>query len=177
MIPSRVAAARRGIVRRDDGGGLRRAADAGAVIRIIVRQVGPPARRLVIDRERVMAMMALNVAAELEALTEYWSPRVIGRVNDQYVKVAKVKGELAWHRHEEEDELFHVVRGRLRIQFEGGREIVLDEGGFAVVPKGVLHNPVAEEECWIVLIETVTTRHTGDVDTPFTRTIEQQLGR
>ena len=90
-------------------------------------------------------------------------------------KVAKVQGQLAWHRHDGEDELFQVVRGRLRIQFEGGAETVLEAGEFCVVPKGVLHNPVADEECWIVLVETVTTKHTGDVETPLTCSIEQQL--
>lgn len=120
-------------------------------------------------------IQTVNLLAAFDGVTEHWSPKVVGRVNDQYVKVAKVKGELAWHKHDQEDELFQVVRGRLRIQFEGDRETVLEQGEFCVVPKGVLHNPVAEEECWIVLIETVTTRHTGDVDTPLTRTIEQQL--
>ena len=122
-------------------------------------------------------MDPINIHAAFDAVTEFWSPRVVGRVNDQYVKVAKLLGELVWHRHEAEDELFQVVRGRLRIQFEGGRESVLDAGDVCVVPKGVLHNPVAEQECWVMLIETVTTKHTGDVATPRTKTIEQQLGR
>ena len=117
----------------------------------------------------------LNLLAAFDEVTEHWSPKVVGRVNDQYVKIAKVQGQIAWHKHENEDELFQVVRGRLRIQFENETETVLNEGEFCVVPKGVLHNPVAEAECWIVLIETVTTRHTGDVETPLTRTIEQQL--
>ncbi|GAB0117596.1 cupin domain-containing protein [Acidisoma sp. 7E03] len=121
-------------------------------------------------------MTPVNLIDALERITDHWSPKVVGRVNDQYVKVAKLLGELAWHKHDDEDEMFQVVRGHLRIQFEGGRETVLTPGEFCVVPKGVLHNPVAEEECWIVLIETVTTRHTGDVATPRTKTIEQQLG-
>jgi mannose-6-phosphate isomerase-like protein (cupin superfamily) len=117
----------------------------------------------------------VDVAAQLARVTEYWSPLVVGRVNDQYVKVAKVKGELAWHAHADEDELFLVVRGRLVLQFEGGESVSLGEGQFYVVPRGVRHNPVAEEECWIVLVETVTTRHTGDEVTPLTRSIEEQL--
>ena len=116
-----------------------------------------------------------NIAAQLARITEHWSPKVIGRVNDQYVKVAKVRGELAWHAHDAEDELFLVVRGQLRIEYEDGA-VVLNEGDFHVVPRGVRHNPVATEECWIVLVEPVTTRHTGDVVTPLTRTIEEQLG-
>ncbi len=117
---------------------------------------------------------SVNLLAALDQVTEHWSPKVVGRVNDQHIKVAKVQGELAWHRHD--DELFQVVRGRLRIQFEAGAETVLEAGEFCVVPRGVLHNPVAEDECWLVLIETVTTKHTGDVVTPLTRSIEHQLG-
>lgn len=118
----------------------------------------------------------MNIEQQFEHVTEYWSPRVIARVNDQYVKVAKLKGEFTWHSHEDEDELFLVVKGRLRIQLETS-EVELGPGDFHVVPRGILHNPVAEEECWIMLIETVTTKHTGDVDSPLTKTIEQQLGQ
>jgi mannose-6-phosphate isomerase-like protein (cupin superfamily) len=117
----------------------------------------------------------VDLMAAAEALEEYWSPKVVARVNDQYVKVAKLRGHLAWHRHEHEDELFYVLRGDLKIEYEGGRAVALKAGSMHVVPKGVLHNPVAEEDCWIALIETVTTKHTGDVDTPLTKTIEQQL--
>lgn len=118
---------------------------------------------------------AINIEAAMEGVTEYCSPKVVGRVNDQYVKVAKLLGEFVWHSHDDEDELFQVVRGRLRIQFEGGVETVVNAGEFCVVPRGVRHNPVADEECWILLIETVTTKHTGDTDTPRTRSIEEQL--
>lgn len=110
----------------------------------------------------------------LEDITDYWSPRVIARVNDQYVKVAKLKGQLAWHKHEQEDELFLVVYGRLRLQLED-KEVTLNAGEFCVVPKNTLHNPIAEAECGIVLIETVTALHTGNVNTPLTKTIRQQL--
>ena len=117
----------------------------------------------------------LNFANELERVTDYWSPRVVGRVNDQYVKVAKLKGELVWHKHDAEDELFYIVKGRLVIQYEDGA-VTLNQGDFHVVPKGVMHNPVAEEECWIALIEPVTTAHTGDVVTERTKSVEDQLG-
>ena len=122
-------------------------------------------------------MEAVNIAGAFQDITEYWSPKVIGQVNDQYVKAAKLKGQLAWHSHEDEDELFQVVQGQLVIQLEGECEVTLGPGEFFVVPRGVRHSPVAVEECWILLIETVTTKHTGDVDTPLTKTIEQQLGR
>jgi mannose-6-phosphate isomerase-like protein (cupin superfamily) len=117
----------------------------------------------------------VELMAAAETLEEYWSPKVVAQVNDQYVKVAKLRGNLVWHHHENEDELFYVLRGNLTIEYEGGRAVHLKPGSLHVVPKGILHNPVAQEDCWIVLIETVTTRHTGDVDTPFTKTIEQQL--
>ena len=118
---------------------------------------------------------SVDLERALDGVTEHWTPRVVGRVNDQYVKVAKLLGQLAWHKHDGEDELFLVLRGRLRIQFEGDRETVLERGQFCVVPRGMLHSPVADEECGIVLIETITTKHTGDVDTPRTRSIEEQL--
>jgi mannose-6-phosphate isomerase-like protein (cupin superfamily) len=117
----------------------------------------------------------VNVEATFEDVTDLWSPRVIGRVNDQYVKVAKLQGEFVWHAHGDEDELFFVVRGTMRIQLEDG-DVTLRPGEFVVVPRGVRHNPIAADECWVMLIETVTTKHTGDVVTERTRTIESQLG-
>ena len=108
------------------------------------------------------------------ALTEHWSPRVIGEVDDIYVKVAAVQGTLAWHSHENEDELFLILKGHLRIEMENG-SVELDEGEMFVVPKGVRHNPVADEECHLLLIERKTTQHTGDVKTEKTRSLEEQL--
>lgn len=108
------------------------------------------------------------------SLTELWSPRVIAEVDDAYIKVAKVHGSLAWHSHDNEDELFLVLKGRLRIEMEGAL-VELDEGEMFVVPKGVRHNPVAEQECLLMLIERKTTQHTGDVVTEKTRSIADQL--
>ncbi|WP_100363178.1 cupin domain-containing protein [Diaminobutyricimonas aerilata] len=119
---------------------------------------------------------ATDIAAELRRVEKYWTPRVIGRVNDQYIKVARLLGELVWHAHEHEDEMFLVVSGRLRIQLPDDREVVLGPGQFHVVPRGVQHNPIADEEVEIVLIETVTTAHTGDVTVDGTVPIEQQVG-
>ena len=116
-----------------------------------------------------------TISAELAEVTEHWTPRVIGRVNDQYVKVAKLLGEFVWRAHDNEDELFWVVSGRLRIQLEGRDEVVLEPGEFFVVPRGMRHNPVADSEVEIVLIETVTTTHTGDVVHEKTVPIERQL--
>src|SRR5512146_1372875 len=95
----------------------------------------------------------IEIERQFERVTDYWSPKVIGRVNDQYIKIAKVKGEFTWHAHEGEDEMFLVVKGNLVIQLEDG-EVRLGPGQFVVVPRGVRHNPVAAEECWLVLIET-----------------------
>ena len=118
--------------------------------------------------------MKINIEQSFDEISEHWSPKVIGRVNDQYVKIAKVKGEFVWHNHADEDELFLVVRGRLRMQLEG-EEVELNAGEMYVVPKGVMHNPVADEECWVMLVETVTTKHTGDVESPRAKSIAEQL--
>jgi mannose-6-phosphate isomerase-like protein (cupin superfamily) len=116
-----------------------------------------------------------RIQSELDQVTKHWTPRIVGRVNDQYVKVAKLLGELVWHAHDNEDEMFLVVYGRLRIELEGGCEVIIGAGEFFVVPKGVQHNPVADEEVGIVLIETVTTAHTGAVIVEGTVPIERQL--
>ncbi len=108
------------------------------------------------------------------ALTESWSPRVIAEVDDAYVKVAKLHGSFTWHAHEQEDELFLVLGGRLRIELEDGA-VELGEGEMYLVPKGVRHNPVAEEECLVLLVERKSTLHTGDTVTEKTRSIEEQL--
>jgi mannose-6-phosphate isomerase-like protein (cupin superfamily) len=107
-------------------------------------------------------------------LAELWSPRVVAEVDDVYVKVAKVKGTLTWHAHDNEDELFYILKGRLRIEMEK-QSVELREGDVYVVPKGVRHNPVAEEECHVMLIERKSTQHTGTEVTEKTRSLEEQL--
>ncbi|WP_066516915.1 cupin domain-containing protein [Curtobacterium ammoniigenes] len=119
---------------------------------------------------------AVSLAAAFEGVTDHWTPRVVGRVNDQYVKVATLLGEFVWHAHDREDELFLVLEGHLVIQLEGQPDVHLDAGEFFVVPAGVRHNPVAEQEVRVVLIETVTTAHTGDVEDERTVSIATQLG-
>ena len=108
------------------------------------------------------------------SLTELWSPRVIAEVDDAYIKVARVQGSLAWHSHENEDELFLVLKGHLRIEMEDST-VELSEGEMFVVPKGVSHNPLAEQECHLLLIERKSTLHTGEVVTGKTRSIAEQL--
>jgi len=121
--------------------------------------------------------MPLPLAPEAIAATlpDLWSPRIIGEVDDAYVKVARIQGTLAWHSHEAEDELFYVLRGSLRIELEDGA-VDLQAGQMWIVPRGVRHNPVAEEECLILLIERKSTLHTGDVIMDKTRSIAEQLG-
>ena len=117
----------------------------------------------------------VDLLAAAAALSETWSPRVVARVNDQYVKVARLQGRLAWHAHDAEDELFLVLQGRLSIEYRDRPAVTLAAGSLHVVPRGVEHNPVAEEECLIALVETVTTAHTGNVQTPMTRSLAEQL--
>jgi mannose-6-phosphate isomerase-like protein (cupin superfamily) len=108
------------------------------------------------------------------SLSELWSPRIVGEVDDAYVKVARLHGTLTWHSHADEDELFFVLKGRLRIELED-RSVDLHEGELFIVPKGVRHNPVADAECHVMLIERKSTQHTGDVTTDKTRTVAEQL--
>ena len=108
------------------------------------------------------------------ALSEHWSPRVIAEVDEAYVKVAKVKGTLAWHSHDDEDEFFYVLDGTLHIEMED-RTVELHAGDAFVVPKGARHNPVAEQECLVMLIERKTTQHTGSTVMDKTRSIAEQL--
>jgi mannose-6-phosphate isomerase-like protein (cupin superfamily) len=112
---------------------------------------------------------------EFERLAAFWSPRVVAMANGQYV-IAKVKGEFVWHRHaEEEDEFFLLRKGTLRIRYRDRPDAVLAEGDFHVVPRGIEHMTAAPEECWVVLVEPATTKHTGDTQSELTTSIEQQL--
>jgi len=120
-------------------------------------------------------LSATALVSTFDRVTDYWSPKVVGKVNDHLLKAAKLKGELVWHAHEGQDELFYIVKGSLRIEFEDG-VAELSEGDFLTVPSGVRHNPVAGEECWVLLIEPASTKHTGDEVTPQTRSLQEQLG-
>jgi mannose-6-phosphate isomerase-like protein (cupin superfamily) len=104
----------------------------------------------------------VQVAEKFALFDEPWSPKIVAELNDAYVKVVKLEGEFVWHHHDDEDELFWVVSGRLRMEFRDG-EVVLEPGEFLVVPKGVEHRPVAEGETHVVLIEPKTTLNTGNV--------------
>jgi mannose-6-phosphate isomerase-like protein (cupin superfamily) len=117
------------------------------------------------------AIAPRHVAA---SLTEHWSPRVVGEVDDNYVKVAKLLGTFGWHAHDNEDELFLVMKGSLRIEMEAGA-VEIGEGEFYVVPKGTRHNPVAAEEVHVMLFERKTTLHSGNEMTDKTRSLADQL--
>jgi mannose-6-phosphate isomerase-like protein (cupin superfamily) len=107
-------------------------------------------------------------------LQELFSPRVIAAIDDTYIKVVRAHGSLAWHTHENEDEAFLVLKGHLSIELDD-RTVELDEGDLFVVKKGVRHNPIAHDECHLLLIERASTQHTGDIITDKTRSIEDQL--
>jgi mannose-6-phosphate isomerase-like protein (cupin superfamily) len=112
--------------------------------------------------EKEISMEKVNIADKFKKITEYWKPYIAGELNGQLVKLDKLKGEFVWHHHEHEDELFLVVKGRFRMELRD-RHIWLEEGEFLVVPRGVEHRPVADEEAWIVLFEPATTLNTGNV--------------
>ena len=109
-----------------------------------------------------MELKVVNLKAAAGELEEHWSPRIVAQVAQHYVKVAKVQGDFVWHAHEGEDELFLVLKGSLRIQMEDG-DVTLGAGDIFVVPAGVRHNPVADEECSLAPIEPAQTKHTRDV--------------
>jgi len=104
----------------------------------------------------------VNVAQKFTLFKEYWVPYIVGELNDSYVKVDKLKGEFVWHKHEAEDELFLVTKGKLLIKLRD-KDVWLGEGEFIIIPKGVEHKPVADEEVHVVLIEPKSTLNTGNV--------------
>lgn len=106
-------------------------------------------------------MQKVNLTEKLAQFSDHWNPRVVGELNGQHVKLAKLKGEFVWHTHDNEDELFFVVKGKLAIALRD-KTISLDEGEFCIIPKGVEHKPVAENEVEIMLFEPATTLNTGD---------------
>ena len=105
-------------------------------------------------------MDKVNLEEKFDLFNDYWSPKIVGELNGQYVKLAKLKGEFMWHHHDDEDELFLVVKGQLTIELRD-KDIVLKEGEFFIVPRGVEHRPVAEEEAQVLLFEPKSTLNTG----------------
>jgi mannose-6-phosphate isomerase-like protein (cupin superfamily) len=107
-------------------------------------------------------MEKVNVQQKLSQFDDHWSPKIVGELNGQYVKLVKFQGEFVWHHHEHEDEMFLVVKGRFRMEYRD-RHVWLEEGEFLIVPRGVEHRPVAEEEAHVLLFEPATTLNTGNV--------------
>jgi len=128
-------------------------------------------------------MNKVNLLQKLSLINDHWNPRIIGELNGQYLKLVKFNGPFTWHHHEAEDEMFLVVKGRFRMEFReagdgesepnGAREIWLEEGEFCIVPRGVEHRPVADEEAQVLLFEPATTLNTGNVENELTR---EELG-
>ena len=110
-------------------------------------------------------MEKVNLADKLSLITEHWRPKVVGALNGQEVKLAKFQGEFVWHRHEHEDELFLGIQGRFRVEFRD-RSVEISPGEFLIVPRGVEHRTVAEEEAHVLLFEPAEVRNTGDVVDP-----------
>jgi mannose-6-phosphate isomerase-like protein (cupin superfamily) len=120
-------------------------------------------------------MNKINLREKLSLINDHWNPRIIGELNGQYLKLVKFKGPFTWHHHETEDEMFLVVKGRFRMELREGndaslpqRDVWLEEGEFMIVPRGVEHRPVADEEAEVLLFEPATTLNTGNVQDEFT---------
>ena len=120
-------------------------------------------------------MNKINLAQKLSLINDYWNPRIVGELNGQYLKLVKFQGPFTWHHHETEDEMFLVVKGRFRMELYDGdpaakvqRDVWLEEGELIIIPRGVEHRPVADEECHVLLFEPATTLNTGNVNDEFT---------
>jgi len=123
-------------------------------------------------------MNKVNLLQKFSLIQDHWNPRIAGELNGQYVKLVKFQGPFTWHHHDNEDEMFLVVKGRFRMEFRDpigevatatqAKEIWLEQGEFCIVPRGVEHRPVADEECHVLLFEPATTLNTGNVQDQFT---------
>ena len=122
-----------------------------------------------------MERIQMNLKEQLKGVKNYFSPKIVTEVNDQYVKIAKIKGqEIPWHNHENEDELFYIIDGTLLMEIENEPIRTMKTGDMFVVPKGINHRVSSIEECSILLIETKTTKHTGEVKSSITKSIQEQ---
>jgi mannose-6-phosphate isomerase-like protein (cupin superfamily) len=119
-------------------------------------------------------MGKVNLEQKFQLFTEHWSPKIVGELNGQHVKLAKLKGEFVWHKHDHEDELFFVVKGNFKMEYRD-RTVTVNENEFLIVPKGVEHKPVADEEVWVMLFEPATTLNTGDTENELTKHILDRI--
>jgi mannose-6-phosphate isomerase-like protein (cupin superfamily) len=117
-------------------------------------------------------MNKINLREKLSLIQDHWNPRIAAELNGQYVKLVKFQGPFTWHHHESEDELFMVVKGRFRMEYrddDGEKSVWIEEGELIVVPRGVEHRPVADDECEVLLFEPVSTLNTGNTENELTR--------
>ena len=121
-----------------------------------------------------MEIKSVNLVEKFKQVQDYWYPAIIGKLNGQLVKIAKIKGDFVWHKHNEEDELFFVMEGKLEIALKD-QVIILKEGEFTIIPKGVLHKPMAKEEVKVLLFEPESTVNTGDTINDFTQSDLEEL--
>ncbi len=121
-----------------------------------------------------MSRDKVNLAQKLSLFGEQWSPKIVGELNGQHVRLVKLFGEFVWHHHDDEDELFLVVKGRFRMEYRDGEEWI-EEGEFVVVPRGVEHRPVAEEEAHVMLFEPASTLNTGNVRAGLTQEVLDRI--
>jgi mannose-6-phosphate isomerase-like protein (cupin superfamily) len=119
-------------------------------------------------------MEKVNLAEKFSLFNDYCNPRIIGELNNQHVKAVKLKGEFVWHKHDHEDELFLVIKGNFNMELRD-KTITVNEGEFFIVPRGIEHKPVAEEEVHIILFEPATTINTGEVENELTRTTLEKI--
>ncbi len=119
-------------------------------------------------------MEVINLKEKLNLFNDLWSPKIVGQLNGQDVKLAKINGEFVWHDHKDEDELFYIIKGTLHIEFRD-KKITLNEGEMLIIPRGVEHKPIAHEEVWILLFEPSNIKHTGDVKHEYTKETFDQI--
>lgn len=119
-------------------------------------------------------MNKINLPEKFQLFNDYWNPRIAGELNGQQVKLAKFQGEFIWHKHDNEDELFFVIKGNFKMELRD-KTIELSEGEMLIVPKGVEHKPVADEEVWVMLFEPASTLNTGNVIDEKTKTILENI--
>ena len=124
-------------------------------------------------------MQKLNLQQKLSLINDHWNPRIAGELNGQYIKLVKFQGPFTWHHHDNEDELFMVIKGRFRMDYRdelnANQEVWIEEGEMIIVPRGVEHCPVADEECEVLLFEPKSTLNTGNVQDEFTKPVLQSI--
>lgn len=113
-------------------------------------------------------MEKVSIKQKLSLFTDYWNPRIVGELNGQHIKLVKFQGEFVWHKHDNEDEMFFVISGRFKMEFRD-RTVILNENDFLIVPRGIEHRPVAEQQVSVMLFEPVTTLNTGDTENELTK--------